>query len=168
MYNKILSACTFSLLLILPAVTSCRKEKSYVYGVKDVTVSQEGSLKPNVKTTTEFISIAYADIFGTSISNADLVKLSTAYSSFGDRKLIEDMVIRNFLNRTTPPPQVPAKASMTADVGKFVSDTYKKFYNRSPNEYEKWFVTNLIKSDTSVTPELVYYSFLTSNEYRYY
>ena len=57
---------------------------------------------------------------------------------------------------------------MSADVSAFVSATYRKFYNRDPNEFEKWQIVNYINTSSNVTPELVYYSFMTSDEYRYY
>jgi hypothetical protein len=161
---------TYSFLILSTAIllflSSCKKEKTYLYEVTETTVDQEEGIKGNVKSTLEFISIAYSDLFGSSISNAELQNLTVAYNSFGDKKLIEDMIIRNFMNETGV--NIPDKASMQADEGKFVTETYKLLYNREPNEFEKWFMTNLIQSDTSITPEVVYYSFMTSNEYRYY
>ena len=138
----------------------------HIFGVNDVTVSQDGVNKPNVKSTTEFISIAYSDIFGTTIDQNTLLELSYAYIAFSDKKLIEDMIIRNFLNQSGV--TIPSQSEMTSDVGQFVRDTYKKFYNREPNEFEKWQVAELINNDGNMTPELAYYSFMTSNEYRYY
>lgn len=155
--------------LLFPFLFSCTKkeiEKRYVYGVDSVTIREPGTDKPSVKTTTEFISIAFTDLFGTPISNSTLIKLSNAYSSFGDKKLVEDMIIRNFLNTSTV--SIPSETTMRGDVGKFVTDCYKKFYNRYPTEYEKWFMSDLVNKDTSIKPEQIYYSFLTSNEYRYY
>ena len=162
----------FKLLVLLVwfvASYSCKKkevEKRYVYGVDPVTIKQPGTDKPSVKTTTEFISITYSDLFGTAISNSTLVKLSNCYSSFGDKKLVEDLIIKNFL--TNGSVIIPTSAAMRGDVGKFVTDCYKKFYTRYPSEYEKWFLTDLINKDAAMMPEQVYYSFLTSNEYRYY
>ncbi|MES2593109.1 MAG: hypothetical protein V4608_14595 [Bacteroidota bacterium] len=150
------------------AITGCKKEpkKSYVYGVNNVNVTQDGVAKPNVKSTVEFISIAYSDLFGNTINLATLTDLGTAYDAFGDKKLIEDLIIRNFLN--APGVSIPSTAAMNADVPLFAVNTYKKFYNREPNEFELWQLTNLINTDANTTPELVYYAFMTSNEYRYY
>lgn len=145
--------------------TNCKKEKSYVYNVDTVKVEQEGSDKPNTKNSTEFISIAYSDIFGSTIPQNELDDINIAYLSFGDNKLIEDLIIRNFL---TKPNKIPTISEMNADVAKFVSNTYKKLLNREPNEFEKWYLTDLIKKDTAITPELFYYSILTSDEYRKY
>ena len=95
----------------------------------------------------------------------ELDDINTAYLSFGDNKLIEDLIIRNFL---TKPNKIPTKSEMNADVEKFVSNTYKKLLNREPNEFEKWYLVDLIKKDATITPELFYYSILTSDEYRKY
>ncbi len=152
--------------LICIGIASCKKDVKYVYDVNNSTVSQPGANKPNVKSTLEFISIAYSDLFGTSIGAGDLTDLSLCYLAFGDKKFTEDLIIRNFLNK--PGVTIPTQAAMAADVPAFVQATYRKFYNRDPNEFEKWQVVNNINSNAAITPELVYYSFMTSDEYRYY
>ncbi len=154
------------LLLVFVMGTACKKEKIYVYEVNSVSVSQPGINKPSVKEIFEFVSIAYSDVFGNTISSSELNDLATAYESFGDSKLIEDLIIRNFLNKT--PNTIPSTATMNADVGAFVSSTYNKLLSRNPDEFELWFLTDLISSDAGSTPELVYYAILTSNEYRQY
>lgn len=160
-------AVCFITALLLFAV-SCKKESptSYIYGVNTTTVSQDGVSKPNPKSTVEFISIAYSDLFGNTIDLNTLTELGTAYEAFGDKKLIEDLIIRNMLNAQQA--TIPSQTSMSANVPAFIVNTYKKFYNREPNEFELWQFTNLINTDSSITPELVYYAFMTSNEYRYY
>lgn len=154
--------------LILTSVLffSCKKEKTYVYNVNDVTIEPDDGIKNNIKNTNEFISIAYADLFGAEISNSQLQKLNTAYTSFGDKKLIEDMVIRNFLN--APGLVIPSKQTMLADPATFVTNSYKKFFNRLPDAFESYFLIQLIQTDTSVAPGNLYYALMTSNEYRYY
>lgn len=145
---------------------SCKKDTLLQYQVNGVTVTQPGANKNNLKSDFELVSITYTDLFGTTISEDELQDITQAYNSFGDSRIIIDMIAKNFLN--DPGLVIPAKAQMQADVSQFVTDTYKKFYIREPNEYEKWYLVNLINSDTSITPELVYYAFATSNEYRYY
>lgn len=154
------------LVFLIVVLFSCKKDVSYIYDVNDTTVSQPGVSKPNVKSTLEFISIAYSDLFGTTIAASELTDLSLSYLAFGDKKFIEDLIIRNFLNK--PGVVIPSQATMTADVPAFVNATYRKFYNRDPNEFEKWQVVNYINSNSTITPELIYYSFMTSDEYRYY
>jgi len=145
---------------------SCKKETEYVYGVTDVELNQSGANKPNVKSTNEFIAIAYSDIFGTTIPNDKLVKLQSSYTAFGDQKFIEQLVVRNFLNQ--PGNALPSQVEMTADLDKFIVDTYIKFFARRPNEYEAYYLKTMLTTDPSITPELVYYAMMTSNEYRYY
>ena len=153
----------FSVLILF----SCKKEKNVIYQLNDVTIEQNSANKDHLKSTTEFISIAYSDIFGTVISTNKLADLTTIYKAFGDKKLIEQMVIKNFLNEPTI--QIPQidRSSMST-INNFVTDAYKKLYNRNPDEYELWFVADLITKDDDLTAELVYYSLMTSNEYRYY
>ncbi len=147
-------------------LNACQKESTVLYDVNAVQVQQNTGVKNNVKSTAEFIAIGYSDLFGTNISQADLNKLNTAYLSFGDKKLIEDMIIRNFLNK--PGVIIPNKSQMQADVPGFVKKSYNRFFNREPSEFESWYITNIVNSDTTITPELFYYALMTSNEYRYY
>lgn len=156
--------CVFGIML-----NSCTKheiEKRYVFGVDKVTIRQPGTEKPNTKTTTEFISICYSDLFGSSISNSTLVKLSNAYVAFGDKKLVEDIIIRNFLNSTAV--IMPTTTEMRNDPEGFVENCYKKFFTRYPSEFEKHNMAQMIETDSEMTPDQVFYAFLTSNEYRYY
>jgi len=146
--------------------SACTKDKKYQYEVDPVTVSQNGGSKNNQKSTSEFISIAYADLYGTAIPQVKLVNLSTAYASFGDQKLIEDRIIRNFLNDSTV--HVPATPSVSGDTIQFVKNVYRKFFNRDPNEYEKYFWKDFIRTNASASPMIIYYSLMTSDEYRFY
>jgi len=164
MNTKFYTCLLFILSLLMHS--SCKKETEYLYKVNDVAVRQSGTTKQNTKTTTEFISIAYSDLFNANISTASLNSLSLAYSAFGDQKLIENLIIKNFLN--IPGAAIPTKAAMNMNVPDFVTNTYKKFLNRVPNAFEQWNLVNIIKKDTTTTPELVYYGFMTSNEYRKY
>jgi len=153
----------FSVLILF----SCKKEKNVIYKLNNVTIEQNSANKDHLKSTTEFISIAYSDIFGTVISTNKLADLTTIYKAFGDKKLIEQMVIKNFLNEPTNLIPVIDTTSVTT-IKDFVTDAYKKLYNRNPDEYELWFVADMITKDNDLTAELVYYSLMTSNEYRYY
>lgn len=145
---------------------SCKKEKVYVYQVNDVEISQPGVEKPNVKTNTQFISITYTDLFGSNISQSALSDLETVYLSFGDKSVIEDLIIRNFLNEAGV--NLPSEQEMIENPVSFVKEAYNRLFNREPNEYESWYLVNKINESSEVTPELFYYALLTSNEYRQY
>ena len=153
----------FSILLLF----SCKKEKKITYQLNDVTIENNTANKDHLKSTIEFISIAYSDIFGTVISANKLADLSQIYKAFGDKKLIEQMVIKNFLNE--PSIQISQiDRSSTSTINSFVQNTYTKLYNRTPDEYELWFVADMIQKDTTLTSALIYFSLMTANEYRYY
>ena len=144
----------------------CKKETFVTYGVEDVNISQPGAVKPNVKTDLEFISIAYTDLFGTTISPSTLQNLSVSYQSLGDKRTMIEMIILNFLNE--PGLQIPSETSMRGDVDAFVASSYRKFFVREPAAFEQWFVANKIRNNADITPELVWYAFMTRQEYRFY
>jgi hypothetical protein len=153
----------FSIFLLF----SCKKEKNVKYQLNDVTIENNRANKDHLKSTTEFISIAYSDIFGTVISINKLADLTKIYKAFGDKKLIEQMVIKNFLNE--PSIQIPQiDRSSASTINTFTQNMYIKLYNRTPDEYELWFISNMIENDTDLTSELIYFSLMTANEYRYY
>lgn len=142
-------------------------QAEYLYDLGNISLYQDGIKKPHVKTLNEFAAIAYSELFGTTIPSQKITELTQAYVSFGDKKMIEDLMIRNFLN--LPGVQIPTISDMNADVTLFINNTYKKFYTRLPNEFELWQMKEYINNNSStVTPELVYYTFMTSDEYRYY
>jgi len=153
-------------ILTLGLLPSCNKEKNIIYDVNDVNVNRPEGNKDYVKSLAEFISIAFTDLFGQNISQAELQTLAVPYSGFGDLKLIEDMIIKNFLNSSSV--IIPSDSEMRANVDQFLMDTYQKFFNRLPNEFELWHMKNLINENSDINPELIYYAIMTSNEYRYY
>ena len=161
-----LFSATALALLFLAVVffSSCKKD--YVYVVNDVTVTQPGGEKTNVKTTTEFISIVYSDLFNTNVPTDTLLYVQAAYDAFGDKKLIEDRIVRHFLN--SPYVQIPSDAAMRANIPQFVDETIQKFFNRTPDAFENYFISNIIQNSAGITPLMVYYACMTSNEYRYY
>lgn len=150
--------------ICLGLFSSCSKDEvKYVYQVQEVHVSQPGADKPNVKNSQEYISIAYADVFGKSIPGDLLDDLSLTYVSFEDVSIVEDLIIRNFLNDSEA--DIPSDSEMRADVPTFVKNCYSQFFGREPNGQEQWFLEEIIKDNTDLTPDVIYYSFLTSNEY---
>ncbi len=158
--------CWILPLLLVSVLSSCKKDTDFIYGVTDVDIQKPDANKPNVKSTFTFISIAYSDLFGANISQTQLVELQTAYAAFGDQRMVEQMIIKNFLNDGGV--DIPSQSEMNADVEQFIKDSYVKFFNRLPNEFELWHIENETAGDNSITPELIYFAMMTSNEYRYY
>jgi hypothetical protein len=155
-----------SLAAILLLTEGCKKETDFVYEVNDVKVSKDKIGKGIPKSTVEFISIAYSDLIGTTISQNDLSKVTLLYLAFGDKRLIEDLLIKNIVNSTVV--NIPTDANMRADINAFVNSTYLKLFNREPTEVELFTLNKQISENPSITSKLVYYAMMTSDEYRYY
>lgn len=151
---------------LILATVGCKPDPDIIYNVNDVEVVRPTGNKGYQKSLTEFISIAFADVFDQNITQEILLALSTPYAGFGDLKYVEDLIIRNFLNNSAA--QLPSDIEMRSNVNAFITDTYQRFFNRNPNEFELWHMQNLIEENADITPELVYYSIMTSDEYRYY
>lgn len=157
----------FALLLTaLLAVASCNKERRVIYQVEEQELYQHSSEKRNLKTTTQFISIAYNDLFGTNITTDELTKLDVAYQSLGDKHVLEDMIVKSLINRGGV--QIVSDATMRTGVAEFVEGAYLRFYNRKPNEFEAWKMKDLIEKNSNITAKMIYYSMMTSEEYRFY
>lgn len=154
-------------ILLLIVLSSCKRDPSYIFEVNDVTVTASTGEKNRLKTDIEFVSIAHTDIFGSNISSKDLENIVTTYKSFGDKSLTIEMIIRKFIddggvNIT------PIDKSSNTSIESFVINTYKKLYNREPDAFEKWYLSDLIANDDVINAEMVYFSMMTANEYRYY
>ncbi|MBL7748140.1 MAG: hypothetical protein JNM19_11965 [Chitinophagaceae bacterium] len=154
------------LFLLFALFTACEKEVEYLYEVNPVTVSSAGSGKSNAKSTTEFLTIAWADLFGTQIPQQELIQLNTVYQAFGDKKLIEDRILLNFLTR--PGVQIPALPHVNGDTLQFIVSTYKKLYNRSPDAFEQYYMKEQIRLNAAMSPRVIWYALMTADEYRYY
>ncbi len=148
------------------ALNACKKEKIYTYNVNAVTVKKNTGNKSAQKNASEFISIAYSDLFGNTIASDKLVILNNSYSAFSDKKMIEDVIMRNFFN--APTPLLGTTAVMRNDPKTFIIQAYKTLLVREPTEYELHYLTAYIIAKPTLTAQTFYYSLLTSNEYRYY
>ena len=65
---------------------------------------------------------------------------------------------------------VPTDTELEPDdrIDQFVIDTYVRFFQRLPTEYEKHYLVDEITDDTLLTPEAIYIAFALSNEYQFY
>ena len=87
----------YILLLIALTLNACKRDPSYIFVVYDVAVTKCWREK-QIKKDIEFVSIAHADIFGSSISSNYLENIVTTYKSFGDKSLVIEMIIRKFID----------------------------------------------------------------------
>lgn len=155
------------IVFIAIAITACKQDPSSIFEVQDITVSLNEGEKNRLKTDIEFVSIAYTDIFSTNISQNNLEEVITTYKSLGDKSLVIEMIVRKFISEGGSSIQNIDRSSSTS-IESFVTDVYKKLYNRTPDAYELWYLTDVIQKDQDINASLIYYSMMTANEYRYY
>lgn len=158
---------TFLMLLLL-VFSSCSNDDPYfLFEVDKVEVEQSNAEKNQLKTDIEFVSIAYNDLYGSNIPQNQLEEIITSYKSFGDKSLVIELIIKKFI--LDDGSDIPSLLRISREsVDSFVVDAYEKLYNRSPNAFEKWHMTELILNNGSIDAEMVYFSMMTANEYRYY
>ena len=137
-----------------------------IYEVGNEVIYQDNSEKNKQKSNTQYISILYANLFQTPISTSNLTDLSEVRTAVGDKQLVDELIINNYINDSNV--QIPTNQTMRNDMDQFVEDTYVRFFLRLPNAYERHFLKNMIENDPDLTPDLIYSAFATSNEYKFY
>jgi len=165
MKNKKLYIYSLLFILLFGGLYACRKEIKKIFEVQTQPVSLTSINKNLFKKEIEFISIAYSDLFGKTIPADELSNSIRCYSGSNDKDLITDRIIRSYLNRSNI--IIPSKVQMLNDVPTFISNTYTKFYQRPPTEMEKYKAVQMINNNSTLTPTIIYYSFLTSDEYKF-
>ena len=156
--------------LLLPilfiGLSGCKKNTSYLYEVNTVTINPNNGGKTKQKSQEQFINIAYANFFQEALAPNDLVDISNVVTSIGDKQIAFEAVISKMV--ADPSVIIPTNQEMRTDIESFVVEAYKRFYVRIPTEAEKTWWINYLESNLDVTPELIYFSFATSNEYYFY
>lgn len=159
--------------MLVLGLTSCKKTiiqnpiyDNIIYNVDTVYVYTSNVEKTKQKTSTQYLSILFADIFQQTIPSNTLADLDELSLALGDKVLANGLVINGFVNFGSA--IIPTDAQMRADVDAFVEDTYRRFYLRKPTAYEKHYLVDLINGDAGLTPILIYSSFAESNEYLFY
>lgn len=146
---------------------SCKKQETkYEYVVNNVDILPSNVNKTRMKTTDQYVSILYANLFQKALSSNNLFTISQCFDSVGDQILARQILIANLMKK--PGVIIPSLNDMNADLDKFVVDTYVRFYVRKPTESEREYMKKTIQADPNITPELVYIAFALSDEYMYY
>ena len=156
----------FTYLLAFFFLASCTRHEVNEYNINPVVVNQDGANKENLKTSDQFISLLYADLYETSISYSELNKLQRLLESFGDKNVIIERIAQNMLN--DPLAKVPNDSTLTQNTDGFIKNTYNLFLTRNPSEAEVWYLRDLINSSPNLSTKEIYYGFITSEEYKYY
>ncbi len=154
-------------------ITACKRDvfekrvyDNVIYEVNPVTLYLNNGQKTKQKTSLQYISILYANLFNQNISAQKLNELSEVFLSIGDKEIANSLTLNRFLTLTGI--QIPTNQQMRDDIPQFVSDSYLKFYLRNPTPYEAYQLQKMITDDLAVTPEMVYAAFALSNEYNFY
>lgn len=157
----------------LLANSACKKtivqDKVYdntIYDLGNQVVYTSAAQKNKQKTATQYLSILYADLKQTSIPNNELTNLSQVNLAFGDKGLVNEVLVSHYMNN--PGVVLPSTSYMRNNLDKFIEETYIRFYQRKPTAYEVYGLKKLITDDPNLTPELVYSSFALSDEYWFY
>ncbi|MDA9066491.1 hypothetical protein N9K26_01670 [Flavobacteriales bacterium] len=162
---------TYSLLILFAlGLSNCKKEtlEDKVFQVNKVKLYPSASSKIKEKTESQWIAVLYTNLFQQALSAGDIYRAGQCITSIGDKELAREVIISNFMNSTSPIPQIPTNGDMRADINKFIKDTYERFLIRRPTEGEKQYFRNEITNDPLRTAEIVYFSFALSNEYLFY
>lgn len=158
--TTLMLAAACSLLLL-----SCR-EPEYIYELNNEIVTNDNIVKSRLKTESEFISTAYSDLFDKPVSKTELEDMLYCFNSVNDNEIVSDLYIRDLIKRNNN--NIPDDGAMRNAPEEYVLNTYKKLYHRNPSEYELWHLSNLISTDTTYTSKMVYYAFMSSEEYKYF
>jgi hypothetical protein len=162
-----------AIILVLTVVGGCKKTiiqnpvyDNVIYNVDTVYLYSSNVEKDKQKTSTQYLSIMYADLFQQTIPTDVLTDLDELTLAIGDKGLQSALVVNGMVNAVTA--IIPTDAQMRADVEAFVEDTYRRFFLRHPTAYEKHYMVELINGDPGLTPKLIYSAFAQSNEYLFY
>lgn len=162
----------YSTLLFILFGTSCKKEA--IFEVETNQLALINADKKKLKSTTQFVSILYANLFQKALSANKQVEIKNVIESIGDKKVAYEILISNFLNE--PDVLIPTDAEMLAsqeNLDAFIKEVYNRFLVRQPTEAERTFFINYINQFAPANvdkrfAELVYFSFALCDEYQYY
>ena len=163
------------LFITLLSFSACKKETNvvkqpvidnYIYGIDGENLYQTNIEKNKQKTSEQYISILYANLFQSSVPQGDLIELAEVRLCIGDKQAADELILNSFVNNTSV--TIPSDTEMRTDIDKFVEETYLRFFLRKPNAYEIFELKREIEQDPDLTPELIYQAFALSNEYKFY
>lgn len=152
------------LLIVSVSVVACKKDP--IYEVNQLQSNSYNANKNKLKSTSQYISILYANLFQKALSPNELVEITKCIESVGDKGLVHEVVLSNFMNKDGV--IITSDSLMRADLDLFIEETYRRFYVRDITEAEREYFLNFFVSHPDVTSEMVYMAFSLSNEYQFY
>ena len=150
----------FPIWIVLLSLTGCSEKKD----LGEISVTSTPIKKRQTKTHSQFIQIAYIDLFNKTITPQRFNRAKQIFDSQGD----DDINFRLFIKQLLDDPGIilPSKKFIQKDTEKFVVESYLKFYGRRPNGYEKKLLIDDIKRDQTVSAATIYYILMTTEEYK--
>lgn len=145
---------------------ACQAEDQYLYEVNTLDVLASHDHKTREKSVEQYIATLYANLFQKSISGDRMAEIKDAMSSLGDKDLARQLVVARFLS--DPQVLVPDQTTMRENLALFVEETYQRFLIRQPSQAELLYLVNYLQKNPQLTPEMVYISFILSEEYQFY
>lgn len=152
------------ILSVFLILSSCKKDD--VYELNEVNATSYNANKDKLKSSNQFISILYANLFQEALSANELFEISRCIQSIGDKEVAHEIVFSNFMNKNGV--IIPSDSLMRDNLDLFIEDTYKRFFVRDITEAEREFFISFFESHPNVSAEMVYMAFALSNEYQYY
>ena len=152
------------ILSVFLILSSCKKDD--VYELNEVNATSYNANKDKLKSSNQFISILYANLFQEALSANELFEISRCIQSIGDKEVAHEIVFSNFMNKNGV--IIPSDSLMRDNLDLFIEDTYKRFFVRDITEAEREFFISFFESHPNVSAEMFYMAFALSNEYQYY
>lgn len=146
-------------------ISSCNEEVT-IYEINQINSSSYNANKNKLKSTMQYISILYANLFQTALSSNELVEITNCIESIGDKEVAHELILSNFMNSQQV--LIPSDSLMRSDLNRFIEETYKRFFVRDITEAERKFFIDFFNSNPNVSSEMVYMAFALSNEYQFY
>jgi hypothetical protein len=137
-----------------------------VYELNEINATSYNANKNKLKSSNQFISILYANLFQEALSANELVEISRCIQSIGDKEVAHEIILSNFMNKEGV--IIPSDSIMRDDLNLFIEESYKRFFVRDITEAEREFFLSFFESHPNVSAEMVYMAFSLSNEYQYY
>jgi hypothetical protein len=137
-----------------------------VYELNEINATSYNANKNKLKSSNQFISILYANLFQEALSANELVEISRCIQSIGDKEVTHEIILSNFMNKEGV--IIPSDSIMRDDLNLFIEESYKRFFVRDITEAEREFFLSFFESHPNVSAEMVYMAFSLSNEYQYY
>jgi hypothetical protein len=153
------------LFAILISISSCKKDEP-IYDINQIESQSYNANKNKLKSASQYIAILYANLFQKALSPNELVEITRCIESVGDKELVHEVIISNFMNKDGV--TIPGDSLMREDLSLFIEETYRRFYIRDITEAEREYFLNFFASHPNVSSEMVYTAFSLSNEYQFY